>query len=262
MKTFALLTGASQGLGRAMAFELAKRKINLLLVALPNENLPSLATQLADFQIVVHCFETDLSLRENLLSLAQTINENYRVNILVNNAGRGGSQRFEEVGLDYLNGILQLNIVATTLLTRLLLPNLRQQNQAWILNVSSMAAFSPIAFKTVYPASKAFVRHWSLGLREELKGSGICVSVVYPGPMKTNPDATQRIESQGLKGRIGLLMPEQVAAIAIRQMFQKKATILPGFANKLNRLLMAVLPGWVTVPLISRAVEKETASKP
>ena len=257
MNNFALVTGASQGLGRAMAFELAKRKTNLLLVALPNENLQRLAAQLADFQILVHCFETDLSLRENVLSLSQTINQNYRVSILINNAGRGGSKRFEEAGLDYLDGILQLNIVATTLLTHLLLPNLRQQNQAWILNVSSMAAFSPIGFKTVYPASKAFIRHWSLGLREELKGSSVSVCVVYPGPMKTNQDATQRIESQGFKGNIGLLSPEDVAVIALRQMFQNRGTIVLGFANKMNRFLMAILPNWVTIPLISRAVKKE-----
>ncbi len=255
--SFALITGASQGLGRAMAFELAKRKTNLLLVALPNENLQQLAAQLADFQILVHCFETDLSLRENVLSLSQTINQNYQVSILINNAGRGGSKRFEEVELDYIDGILQLNIVATTLLTHLLLPNLRQQNQAWILNVSSMAAFSPIGFKTVYPASKAFIRHWSLGLREELKGSGVSVCVVYPGPMKTNQDVTQRIENQGFKGNIGLLTPEDVAVIALRQMFQNRATITPGFTNKLTRILMASLPNWLKIPLISGAVKKE-----
>ena len=257
MKTFALVTGASQGLGRAFALELAKRKTNLLLVALPNENLPELAAQLADHQILVHCFETDLSLRENVEALAQTINEKYPISILVNNAGRGGSMRFDAAELDYLNGILQLNITATVLLTRLLLPNLRQQKRAYLLNVSSMAAFSPIGFKTVYPASKAFVRHLSLGLREELRGSGVSVSVVYPGPMATNPDATQRIENQGFKGRIGLVPPEEVAAIAIRQMLRGKATIVPGFVNKLNRLLMALLPNQAKIPLISRAIKNE-----
>jgi len=159
--------------------------------------------------------------------------------------------------MDYLDGILQLNIVAPTLLTRLLLPNLRQQKQAYMLSVSSMAAFSPIGYKTVYPASKAFIRYWSLGLREELKGSGVSVSVVYPGPMKTNVDVTQRIEKQGFMGKVGLLTPTKIAAIAVREMFQGKATIVPGFANKLNRALMALLPKFIKIPLISNAVEKE-----
>lgn len=253
----ALITGASQGLGRAFAAELAKRKTNLILVSLPNENLASLAAQLADFQIIVHYFETDLSLRENVESLAQNINKNFQVNILINNAGRGGTRRFETAEPNYLDGVLQLNITATVLLTRLLLPNLRQQKQAHILNVSSMAAFSPIGYKTVYPASKAFIRHWSLGLREELRGDEVSVSVVYPGPMATNTDASQRIEKQGFKGKIGLVSPEEVARIALRRMFKGKATIIPGFMNKLTRLLMALLPNWLKIPLISRAIKKE-----
>ena len=255
--SFALITGASQGLGKAFAFELAKRKTNLILVALPNENLAALAAQLTDFQITVHYFETDLSLRENVEALAQTINANHAVDMLINNAGRGGSKHFEDAPLDYVEGILQLNITATVLLTRLLLPNLRQQKQAYVLNVSSMATFSPIGFKTVYPASKAFVRHWSLGLREELRGTGIKVAVICPGPMATNADVTKRIKNQGFKGNIGLLSPAEVARIGVLHTFRGKATIVPGFVNKLNRLLMAFLPNWLKIPLISSAVKKE-----
>jgi uncharacterized protein len=152
---------------------------------------------------------------------------------------------------------MQLNVVATALLTQLLLPNLRRQERAWLLNVSSIAAFSPIGFKTVYPASKAFIRHFSLGLREELRGTGVSVSVVYPGPMKTNLDVTQRIENQGFKGKLGLCSPEEVAFIAVRQMLAGRANIVPGFANKLNRWLMALLPEGLVVWLVSRAVSKE-----
>lgn len=257
MKTFALVTGASQGLGRAMAIELAKRNTNLLLVSLPNEGLSQLATELADFKITVHFFETDLSLRENVEALAQTINANHSLHMLINNAGRGGSKFFEEARLEYLEGILLLNINATVLLTWLLLPNLRQQKQAYVLNVSSMAAFSPIGFKTVYPASKTFIRHWSLGLREELRGTGVSVSVVYPGPMKTNANVMQRIENQGFRGRVGLVSPSEVARICVLQTLRGKATIVPGFGNKLNRLLMALLPNGLKIPLISSAVKKE-----
>lgn len=260
MKTFALVTGASQGLGRAMAIELAKQNTNLLLVSLPNEGLSQLATELTAFQITVHFFETDLSLRENVEALAQTINANHSLHMLINNAGRGGSKLFEEAGLDYLEGILLLNINATVLLTWLLLPNLRQQKQAFVLNVSSMAAFNPIGFKTVYPASKAFIRHWSLGLREELRGTGVSVSVVCPGPMKTNADVVQRIENHGFRGKIGLLSPEEVAAIAIRQMVRRKATIIPGLANQLNYHLMSLLPLRLVTWLVSKVVRKEVES--
>jgi uncharacterized protein len=255
--SYALITGASQGLGRAMAFELAKRKVNLLLVALPGEGLSGLGSQLAEQQISVHCFEMDLSLRENVEALATDINLRFDVHILINNAGIGGTRRMEVAEIDYLHAIIQLNIMATTLLTQLLLPNLRQQKEAYLLNVSSMAAFSPIAFKTVYPASKSYVRHFSLALREELRGTGVSVSVVYPGPMKTNADVLQRIESQGIKGKIGLLSPVEVASIAIRQMLAGKVNIIPGFANKLNRWLIALLPEGMVIRMVSNAVKKE-----
>jgi short-subunit dehydrogenase len=257
MSSFALITGASQGLGRAFALEFAERKTNLILVSLPHENLPELAAQLADYQITVHYFETDLSLRENVEALAQKINAGFQIQYLINNAGRGGTRAFEAAELNYLDGILQLNITATVLLTRLLLPNLRQQKQAYILNVSSIAAFSPIGYKTVYPASKVFLRHWSLGLREELRGTGISVSVVYPGPMATNADASERIERQGFKGRIGLVSPEVVARISVDGMLASKATIIPGFMNKINRVLMALLPNWLKIPMISNTIKKE-----
>ncbi|MBK8563261.1 MAG: SDR family NAD(P)-dependent oxidoreductase [Saprospiraceae bacterium] len=256
-ETYALITGASRGLGRAFAFELAKQNANLILVALPNEGLAAFASQLGQRGVNVHFFETDLSKRENVEALAATVNQSFALNVLVNNAGRGGTRRMEEAEPHYIDGILQLNIVATALLTRLLLANLRQQGSAWILNVSSMAAFSPIGFKTVYPASKAFIRHFSLGLREELKGTGVSVSIVYPGPMKTNSDVTQRIEDQGIKGRIGLLSPEAVASVALREMLAGKANIIPGFGNKLNRWLMGLLPEKLVIKLVSRAVLKE-----
>lgn len=255
--SFALITGASQGLGKALALALAQRKHHLLLVALPGEGLPDFALQLAEFQVKVHFFETNLALRENVESLAYTVNRDFAVNILVNNAGRGGTKRFEVATTEYLTGVLELNIVATALLTHLLLPNLQRQRRAFILNVSSMAAFSPIGYKTVYPASKAFIRHWSLGLREELKSTKVSVSVVHPGPMKTNPDVTKRIENQGFKGTLGLLPPEKVAQIALNGMFMGKASIVPGLVNQLNRWLMSLLPDRIKVPLITNAVQRE-----
>jgi short-subunit dehydrogenase len=254
---YALITGASQGLGRAFAFEFANRNTNLILVALPGEGLPDLASQLETHGVSVHFFEADLSEAETLKTLAKWVNQQFSVRYLINNVGKGGTRRIEDADLAYTDSILQLNVVATALLTQLLLPNLRRQERAWLLNVSSIAAFSPIGFKTVYPASKAFIRHFSLGLREELRGTGVSVSVVYPGPMKTNLDVTQRIENQGFKGKLGLCSPEEVAYIAVRQMLAGRANIVPGFVNKLNRWLMALLPEGLVVWLVSRAVSKE-----
>lgn len=257
MKRYAVITGASSGLGKAFAFELAKYKMNLVLVALPNEGLPELTAQLKTHEIDAAWYETDLTVHENVLSVTDWINKNFSVSLLINNAGMGGTRRFIEADADYINRIIQLNVMSTSLITRALVHNLMRQPKAYILNVSSMAAFSPMGFKTVYPASKAFVHHFTRGLYQELRDTNVFVSVVNPGPMKTNHDATARINRQGLFGRLGLLSPEKVAAISIRQLFKRDTMIMLGWGNGISWLLMKILPIWVRLPLLTKAIERE-----
>ncbi len=252
-----MITGASQGLGKAIAFELAKRNIPLILTSLPNEGIEQTAAALKSTGIEVHFYETDLSQKENVLQLASWVNERFDLQILVNNAGRGGTKPFLEAGVAYLDSILQLNVTAGALLTHQLLPNLLKQEKAFILNVSSIAAFSPIGYKTVYPASKKFIQHFSEGLREELSGTGVCVSVVYPGPMATNEDTRNRLERQGRWAKAGLLPVEKIAEIAVKGMLKKKKRILPGKAVWWARWLLAFMPGAWALRLLTRAVFKE-----
>jgi short-subunit dehydrogenase len=254
-KQFAVITGASQGLGKALAIELARQKINLILVSLPDQELNKIARQIAfDFQVETHCYETDLSDTENVLELTKWINTNFSVFILINNAGIGGSKRFTDVNFLYIFKILQVNVIATSILTHQLLPNLMDQEQAYVLTVSSMAAFSPIGYKTVYPASKSFIHSFSRGLCEELKGTNVFVSVVNPGAMKTNAEVTKRIEKQGVLGRLTLLAPEKVARYCIRQLFRKDSVIM---VNSVSRVILQLIPIWIKLPLMTRAVKRE-----
>jgi short-subunit dehydrogenase len=177
--------------------------------------------------------------------------------MLINNAGIGGTSEFEKTNGSLINNIILLNVRATALLTHQLLPLLKQNQPAWILNVASMASFSPIGYKTVYPASKVFVLSFSRGLHEELKGSGVFVSVVHPGPMKTNEDSTRRIEKQGMLAKMGLLSPEVMAKKTLDKLFRKDTLILIGWINKLNWLLMKTIPVWVRLPLITQIVKRE-----
>jgi uncharacterized protein len=255
--TFALVTGASQGFGRCIAMELAKKGYNLILVALPNENIQQIASQAKALAVEAIYYETDLTNKENVLALTEWVNQNFDVSVLINNAGKGGTRSFLSCNADYIDSIIQLNITAPALITHQLLPNLKKQENAYILNVSSMASFSPIGYKTVYPASKRFVQHFSRGLYQELKGTNVFVSVVHPGPMKTNKDVSQRIERQGSLGRIGLLSPEKAAKICINQLFKKDSLILLGWANHLNWLLMSIIPIWIKLPLLTTAVRRE-----
>jgi hypothetical protein len=259
-KKYAVVTGASSGLGKAFAYELARRNIDMVLISLPNEGLDALAVNLREQGVEVATYETDLTELEKVKAAADWVNRHFRVFMLINNAGMGGTRRFLDAEPDYINRIIQLNVMSTSLLTRALLPNLMQQ-QSYVLNVSSMAAFSPMGYKTVYPASKAFVHHFTRGLYEELKHTNVFVSVVNPGPMKTNRDVTARINRQGWLGRLGLLSPEEVAAISIRQLFKRDTLIMLGFGNGLNWLLMKIIPIWVRLPLLTRAIAREINSE-
>ena len=254
---FALVTGASHGLGEAIAIELAQRKINLILVALPNDGLQEVAATLAARGVKVHTYETDLIKMDNVLRLAGWVNENFSVHILVNNAGIGGSGKFEEAETEYLDGMIQLNVRAVVLLTRQLLPNLMRQKKAYVLNVSSIASFSSIGFKTVYPATKKFIQHFSEGLNEELKGAGVSITVVCPGPMATNETLKKRLEKQGRLGRWSVAPPQQVASVAVRKMFQSKRYFTVGLANHILRCLLTLLPTSWKVALATKTVRRE-----
>jgi len=209
-KDFALVTGASKGLGKAFAFELSRRKINTILIGLPDEGLDLLTNELKNkYEVESVFYETDLTIKENILKLTEWVNENFSVSMLINNAGIGGTKQFLDADVEYIDHIIQLNIRATSILTHQILPNLLNQPQAYILYVSSMAAFSPIGFKTVYPASKAFIDYFSRGLYQELSGANVFISTVHPGSMKTNRDVTERINKLGTYGKLGLLQNQR-----------------------------------------------------
>ncbi len=254
---YALVTGASRGLGRAFAIELAQKQINVLLVALPGDGLPELCEYLKKiYGIKCDYFETDLTEHDSIAKLTGWARDNYSINILINNAGMGGSKEFEHAEAEYLDNMISLNIRALTLITHQLLPELKSHKKAWILNVSSMASFSPIGYKTIYPATKVFVLYFTRGLYQELKGTGVFVSVVHPGPMKTNVQVTKRIKSHGFFGKFGLLTPEYVAARSINKLFRHKSLIIIGWLNNLSWLVLKTVPIWIRLPLITKQVKK------
>ncbi len=256
--SYALITGASKGLGKALAIELARRKFNVLLAALPNEGLSFLCKHIKDeYAVDAAFFETDLTKKEGLLKISQWVKDNYNVSILINNAGFGGTMPFDCTSIDYLDNMVNLNVKAPVLLTHQLLPILKNHECSYILNVSSMFSCSPIGYKTIYPATKSFLYYFSRGLAEELKENKVTVCVVHPGPMKTNVDVRKRISCHGFFGRLGLLRVEEVARIAISKMFRGKHVIVPGFVNYFNWLLLNVFPNSIKAPLLSKNVKRE-----
>lgn len=133
---FAVVTGTSQGLGRSFAWELARSKRNIVLISLPDEGLPELCVDIKNrFGVIAMYYETDLSNKDNVLRIANWINENFEIDFLTNNAGIGGTKKSEDAPTLYIEKTIQLNVLATSLLTHKLLPNLKRQERAYILNV-------------------------------------------------------------------------------------------------------------------------------
>lgn len=251
----AVITGASRGLGKSFAEEIIKRGISPILIS-SSEQVNILADSLQEkYHIPCHAFRTDLTKPDQILATVREINENYDVFLLINNAGTGGSQRFDSADINRLEKIIQLNVTAPMLMCKLLLPNLLKQNKSYILNVSSMAALTPVGYKMDYPASKAFLRHFSFDLREEFRHTGLSVSVVCPGAMATSPEITQRIENQGFFGKLTLVSTENVAKKCVRQTLKGKKEII---VNPVSFLFSHIVPRCISSPLLTRIVKRET----
>ena len=251
---YALVTGASRGLGKAIAIELARRGYPTILVSRSDKVHETCEEITSRYHIPSVGFSADLTDPRSIADLAEQVNANYQVFMLVNNAGTGGSRRFVEASTQYLENILDLNTKATALLTHALLPNLLQQPQAYVLNIGSMAAHTPTGFKTVYPASKAFIHHFSLGLRQELKDTSVSVSVCSPGAMATNEEVTARIERQGFFGRFTLKSVESIAQKCVRQTLRGKRHIV---INPVSYALSKMVPNAIKTPILTRIVKRE-----
>ncbi|MFT3845908.1 MAG: SDR family NAD(P)-dependent oxidoreductase [Lacibacter sp.] len=246
-ETYTLITGASSGFGKSLALECASRKMNLILVALPGPELNELADSIRmRYGVKAMAVEKDLSTEEGCYSLhSEVIKQNLRVNILINNAGVGSTFYFYEGGADFFEKQVKLNVLATTLLTRLFLPLLEQHHQSYILNVSSLSCFFHLPRKSVYGSTKTYIYYLSRTLKKELRPHGVSVSVICPGGMNTNAVVTQVNQSGTWFARHSAMEPDVVAAIAISGMLSKKEVIIPGKLNKLYKMLDYVVPSSV-----------------
>lgn len=243
MEEYALITGASKGIGRSIAISLAKRKYNLLLVARSLKELEELKQSLSLDTIKVEFFVADLSLPGAALKVLNWCNDNsYQVSILVNNAGFGVWGIFENLSIEEQLNSLQLNINAVTELTFRLLPILKKCSKAYILNIASTAAYQALPTLAVYAAAKAYVLSFSRAIRIELKSSSVSVTCISPGPV-----ATGFAERAGLSVIKDLaekfnMDPDVVAEIAVNAMLNRKSEVIPGFSNRIGAYATRFLP--------------------
>jgi short-subunit dehydrogenase len=243
--TYAIITGASKGIGKAIAYELAKRKINLLLIARTEDLLIDLAHDLGNnYSIDVDYFLADLADPTSAQQIADwCIINQYEIQYLVNNAGYGLSGSFDRYRLkEYLEN-MQVNMNMVVQLTYLFLPDLKKQKKGYILNIASSAAYQAIPYLSVYAATKSFVLQFSRALHHELKKTNVSVTCISPGATDTNFADRAQVGERGLKLANKVNMkPEDVAKIAVDAMFKGKMEVVTGFINKLGVFMAWLLP--------------------
>jgi short-subunit dehydrogenase len=243
----ALITGASAGIGREFARQLANRARTLVLVARREQRLNELRDELCNrnAQLNVHARVVDLCDKAQIDDLIRWLEQNkIDIDFLINNGGVGDVGPFAASPPQRNDEMLQVNVVALTTLTRALLPQMISRKRGAILNVSSSAGFLPIPGMTVYAASKAFVNSFTEALRAELRGTGISVTALCPGPVHT--------EFGGVAKRPGgepetgpefiYVSVEQTVRNALAAIDADKAVIIPGLFMKLAMFLVRITP--------------------
>lgn len=238
-----LITGASAGIGRELARLFAADGAHLVLAARRKDRLDQLAAELAKSHgIRANAIESNLAAPGAAQQLQKAlVQQGLRVDVLVNNAGFGALGRVTDLPFDCLTDMLQVNMVALTQLTRLLLPDMIDRGRGGVLNVSSTAAFQAGPNMAVYYATKTYVLHFTEALAEELRGTGVTASCLCPGPTLTEFQAVAGMEDSPIF-RMGPMLAEPVARIGHRGFRRGKTIIVAGWRNWLGTCAVKFAP--------------------
>jgi len=244
----ALITGASSGLGAEFARQLAPDAHALVLTARRTDRLEILKAELmrTNPNLSIYCYGLDLADTEALGRFIRWLSdEGIRINLLINNAGLGDHTLFQNSEWSKVKAMLDVNINALTRLTHALLPALRTFEDAAILNVSSSASFVPVPQLAVYAATKSYVTSFSEALRAELRGTGVTVTVLCPGPVDTEfgDVANTGHTGSGFSAPDFLKVPaEQVVHDALLAVERDRARVIPGWKIFLLMTLACCIP--------------------
>lgn len=255
----ALVTGATSGIGHAFARLLARERYDLVLVARRADVLDGIRMDLERaFPIRVKVIAADLSRPDAARGVFDELErEKLAPDVLINNAGFGLFGTFTETDGEAETRMIGLNIVALTDLTKLVLKGMSERGRGKILNVASTAAFRSGPLMAVYCATKAYVLSFSEAIAEELKGTGVTVTALCPGPTVSgfaHEAGLRRSRSIGLRR---LLSPEAVAEYGYRSMMKGKPVAIPGLTNKMVVSTLRFLPPSM-VTTITRRIRGKT----
>lgn len=231
----ALITGATGGIGSALAEELAKRGIGLILASRNVEQMEKMKRRLP---VPVEVVPADLTRKEDCYALYERVKDR-NVDILINNAGFGILGHFSETALETELEMLALNVEAVHILTKLFLADFRRRNRGYLLNVASSAGFLAGPGMAAYYAGKSYVLRLTEAIHEELRqeGSAVKICALCPGPVQTGFQ-----KRAGIRGGMKGISARQAARAGLRGMFRNKAVVLPGMSTKLGYLGQKFLP--------------------
>lgn len=243
---WALITGASMGIGEAFAWAVAERGMNVVLCARSADRLQGLAQRIRTEQRVqTHVVVADLARPGAPADVWAQASAGRDIHLLINNAGFGLHGRFDALPADRQSQMLALNCTAVLELAHLALGEMRARGTGGIVNVASVVAFQPVPWMATYAATKAFVLSLSEALAEENRGSGVRILCVSPGPTPSGFQATAGTSVR--EGQPGFLRPREVVDTALAALDAGKSNVAPGMANRVATTLGRLLPlGTVT----------------
>ncbi len=254
---YALVTGATGGLGKAFVEELARRGYALLLTGRNEEKLLALKEELSSRYPDLHTkiYVADLASEESRRALFSPIErEGVRLSMLVNVAGADVQKGLEEYSQEKIAFQCRVNFEAAVSCCRFAVGQRAEKLQ--IINVSSVSGIYPMPYFAVYSATKGALTSFSQALRAEMKGKGVSVTAVLPGAMPTREDIKAQIAGQGLWGRLAAKSPSSVARASLKAAEKNKGKVIVGFWNKMMRISTAWIPSAWRMRFIARRWSK------
>jgi uncharacterized protein len=258
MNEMALITGASSGIGFELAKIFARDKTDLILVSRNVERLKEIARDLeSKYGIGVLVIAKNLGNKDAAEEIYDAVKQTgLQVDYLVNNAGFGDFGLFSESDWNRQQEMIAVNIVALTRLCRLFIFDMMTRNQGRILNVASTAAFQPGPLMSVYNATKSYVLLFSEAIGNELKGSGITVTVLCPGPTDTGFLEASRLQESKLFHWFRNADPAEVAEYGYKSMMKGKSLAIHGVLNRFMVFIVRIAPRKLVTAIVRKMSEK------
>ena len=244
VKETVLITGATSGIGLEMAKIFAKKKYNLVLVARNTERLLKMKWDFEKkYKTEIMVIPADLAKEKSAEEIYGIVEaEKRQIDILINNAGIGHFGAFYEEDWEKINDMVTLNLTTVMHMTKLFMNGMVRRGYGRILNVASTAAFAPGPLMAVYFATKAGVLSFTEAIAEELKGSGVTVTALCPGPTRTGFEKAAECEKSKLFNSQPLAEPKEVASYAYYSMMSGKVVAIHGVENRLSALILRFMP--------------------